>query len=357
MPARCQHVNLKMEGYIFMLKRRFIRIALLIMIIGAALSFVKLPYYITEPGEATELNPLIKVDGGYSEKGSFSLMTVKVGPANPITYLWAKVRPYHEILPEDNFKQKGESDEEYMKRQLQMMRDSQENAMIAAYKRAGKTVSYTSNGVYAMAVVDGMPAKGKINVGDKIKKVDGKTFQSAERFVRYIETKKAGDTVKVVIERDNKDATYDMKLKTFKDDPNRAGLGVSLITDRKVKVKPAVKMDIENIGGPSAGLMMSMEIYNQLTKQDETKGHHIAGTGTIDDEGKVGPIGGISQKIVAADRAGADIFFAPNEGGRKGSNYEEAVKTAKDINSDMKIVPVDTMDDAIEYLNKKVKSA
>ncbi|ASB89738.1 PDZ domain-containing protein [Bacillus sonorensis] len=340
-----------------MQKIRLIRIALLVIILGAALTFVKLPYYITEPGEATELNPLIKVEDGYPEKGSFSLMTVKVGPANPITYLWAKMRPYHEILPEDNFKQKGESDQEYMKRQLQMMRDSQENAMIAAYKRAGKKVSYTSNGVYAMAVVDGMPAKGKIEVGDQIKKVDGKTFQSAERLVRYIETKKAGDSVEVVIKRDKKEMSFGLKLKTFKEDPDRAGLGVSLITDRNVKVKPDVNMDIENIGGPSAGLMMSMEIYNQLTKEDETKGHHIAGTGTIDDEGKVGPIGGISQKIVAADRAGADIFFAPNEGGRKGSNYEEAVKTAKDIKSAMKIVPVDTMDDAIHYLEKKVKSA
>ena len=68
-----------------MLKKRIIRIALLLVIIVAALSFVKLPYYITEPGEATELNPLIKVDNGYPEKGSFSLMTVKVGPANPLT--------------------------------------------------------------------------------------------------------------------------------------------------------------------------------------------------------------------------------------------------------------------------------
>ncbi|MDA7025982.1 SepM family pheromone-processing serine protease [Bacillus sp. CLL-7-23] len=340
-----------------MQKRRFVRIALLIAIIGIVLSFVRLPVYITEPGEATELNPLIKVTDGYKEKGSFSLMTVKVGPANPFTYIWAKLRPYHEVLPEENFKQEGETDEEYMKRQLQMMRDSQENAMIAAYKRAGKKVSYTFNGVYVMSVVPGMPAEGKLKVGDKVKKVDGKTFQSAESLVRYIETKQADDMVKVVVERGKKEQTITMKLKTFKEEPNRAGLGISLITDRNVKVKPTVKVNIEDIGGPSAGLMMSMEIYNQLTKVDETKGHHIAGTGTIDEKGRVGPIGGISQKIVAADKAGADVFFAPNEGGKKGSNYEEAVKTAKDIKTNMKIVPVDHMDDAINYLEKKVKQS
>ncbi|MCY8454096.1 hypothetical protein MOC98_14685, partial [Bacillus spizizenii] len=71
----------------------------------------------------------------------------------------------------------------------------------------------------------------------------------------------------------------------------------------------------------------------------------------------VGPIGGIDQKVVAADKAGKDIFFAPNQSGASNSDYKNAVKTAKDIDSDMKIVPVDTMQDAIDYLNKlKAKS-
>jgi PDZ domain-containing protein len=98
--------------------------------------------------------------------------------------------------------------------------------------------------------------------------------------------------------------------------------------------------------------MFSLEIYNQLNKEDYTKGYQIAGTGTIDPDGTVGPIGGIEQKIVAADKAGAEIFFAPNVKGGKDSNYPAAVKTARDIHSKMKIVPVDTFDDAINYLNK-----
>ena len=131
-------------------------------------------------------------------------MTVKVGPANPLTYIWAKMRPYHEILPEENFKQEGESDQEYMKRQLQMMRDSQENAMIAAYKRAGKEVSYTFNGVYAMSVVSGMPAEGKIQVGDKIKKrTENRSGQ--RRASSATSSQKAGDRVKIVVERDKEE--------------------------------------------------------------------------------------------------------------------------------------------------------
>ena len=147
-----------------------------------------------------------------------------------------------------------------------------------------------------------------------------------------------------------------MTLKPFKEEPKRVGIGVSLFTDRHVKVSPSVKVDIENIGGPSAGLMMSLEIYNQLTKEDETHGYAIAGTGTIDADGTVGPIGGIDQKVVAADKAGKDIFFAPNDKGDPNSDYKNAVKTAKDIKSDMKIVPVDTMQDALNYLNKLKES-
>lgn len=72
---------------------------------------------------------------------------------------------------------------------------------------------------------------------------------------------------------------------------------------------PTVKVKTDEIGGPSAGLMFSLEIYNQLTSEDLTKGYQIAGTGTIDEKGAVGPIGGIEQKIVAADKAGAEIFL------------------------------------------------
>ncbi|APH35493.1 hypothetical protein BHE96_07885 [Bacillus subtilis] len=329
----------------------------IILILLIAVTFIKLPYYITQPGEASELRPLIKVDGGYPEKGSLSLMTVKVGPANPYTYLWAKVHPYEEIVPDESIKEEGESDSDYMKRQLQMMKSSQENAVIAAYQKAGKQVKYSFNGIYASSVVSDMPAKGKIEVGDKIISADGKTYESAEKLIDYISSKKAGGKVTFHIERDTKEKTVDIVLKSFPDDPKRAGIGVALYTDRNVKVKPDLHFSIENIGGPSAGLMMSLEIYNQLTKPDETKGYNIAGTGTIDVDGKVGPIGGIDQKVVAADKAGKDIFFAPNQNGAENSDYKNAVKTAKAIKSDMKIVPVDTMQDALDYLDQlKVKS-
>jgi Lon-like protease len=110
--------------------------------------------------------------------------------------------------------------------------------------------------------------------------------------------------------------------------------------------------------------MFSLEIYNQLTKDDITKGHSIAGTGTISENGEVGRIGGIEQKIIAADKAGAEYFLAPHENVTKEmnekypeleSNYIAAKRTAEDIGTDMKVIPVKTFDEALAFLQTLAK--
>src|SRR5690625_5386349 len=110
--------------------------------------------------------------------------------------------------------------------------------------------------------------------------------------------------------------------------------------------------DSGNIGGPSAGLMFSLEMYDQLTEEDITKGYKIAGTGEIDYEGNIHRIGGIDKKVVAAHRAGIDLFFAPSENGKSDSNYIVAKHTAESLDTDMEIIPVETFDDALEYLDE-----
>ena len=92
---------------------------------------------------------------------------------------------------------------------------------------------------------------------------------------------------------------------------------------------PEVDINTSEIGGPSAGLMFALEIYNQLIDEDITKGFSIAGTGTISPDGKVGPIGGIDQKVVAADKAGQRFSLRRMKMVKKKSNYEIAVKTAR----------------------------
>ncbi|MCL6570703.1 MAG: PDZ domain-containing protein [Bacillus sp. (in: Bacteria)] len=327
-------------------------LVILILIIGI---FYSLPYYVSKPGMAKELRPIIQVENGYKEEGNFMLTTVRMGRANIYSYLEAKIRKYEEIYPLDMILNKKETDEEYNARQLHMMAGSKQNAIEVAYRKAGLAIDYKFKGIYVVQVVPTMPAEGKLQAGDLISKVDGQQLSSAEKFIDFVGQKKAGDTITLTYLRNKKTDTVTLSLKPFKDDPKRVGIGISLVDDKEIIVNPKVKVKTDEIGGPSAGFMFSLEIYNQLTIDDLTKGYQIAGTGTIASDGSVGPIGGIEQKIVAADKAGAEIFLAPNELGIKNSNYRDAEKTAKDIKTKMKIVPIDTFDDAISYLEKLPK--
>jgi PDZ domain-containing protein len=226
------------------------------------------------------------------------------------------------------------------------------NAIEVAYQKAGLPVHYKYNGIYVLNVLPDMPANGKLQAGDRVFKVDGKQFSTSEKFISYIAEKKAGDEISLTFSRNKQTKNVKLKVQPFKEDPKKVGVGISLVDDKKIIVNPHVKVKTDEIGGPSAGLMFSLEIYNQLTKEDLTKGYQIAGTGTISPDGTVGPIGGIEQKIIAADKAGAEIFFAPNEKGIKHSNYNDAIKTAREIDTKMKIVPVDSFDEAVKYLEK-----
>ncbi|MFB7640161.1 SepM family pheromone-processing serine protease [Peribacillus butanolivorans] len=333
-------------------RKMYVRTFLVAAILLIASALYSLPYYVSKPGMAKELEPIIEVSGGDEAEGSFMLTTVRMGKANIYSYMLAKWSDYQEIYPETSIRSEDETDEEYNIRQLHLMDGSKNNAIKIAYEKAGKEVDYEYLGVYVLDVLKGMPAAKELKAGDQIIQVDNVKFKSAEEFMDYINGKKAGDEVDLVYKREETEKTAHLSLQSFKDDPSRVGIGISLDDNRRVITKPAITIDSEQIGGPSAGLMFSLEIYNQLTEGDLTKGYDIAGTGTMSDDGTVGPIGGIQQKIVAADKSGAEIFFAPNENGAAGSNYEDALVVAKDIETKMKIVPVDNFEDALDYLTK-----
>lgn len=321
-----------------------------VILIGAI--FYPLPYYVTEPGMATALKPLITVKNGYKEKGNFMLTTVRMGRANIYSYAEAKLSKFDEIYPLDEILDNSQTDDEYNIEQLYLMKDAKMTATEVAYRKAGLPVKFKYTGVYVLSVLPGMPAYGKLQAGDRIFKVDSRSFSSSAQFMKYVGTKKAGDTINFTIARNKVTKDVSMKVAPFKNAPKKVGIGIALADDKEIIVNPPVNVETDEIGGPSAGLMFTLEIYNQLTKGDLTKGYQIAGTGTISPDGTVGPIGGIQLKVIAADKAGAKIFFAPNEHGVKNSNYDDALKAAREIGTKMKIVPVDTFDEALAYLKK-----
>ncbi|WP_338469927.1 SepM family pheromone-processing serine protease [Niallia sp. XMNu-256] len=335
-----------------MKRKKRIRILILVVIILVAPCFYFMPFYISKPGMAKELEPIIEVEDGYTEEGSFMLTTVRMGRANIYSYLIAKFSPYQEIYPIDQIRSEDETEEEYMVRQLHLMDSSKINAIEVAYRKAGLPVNYEYKGVYVLHVVPGMPAEKKLEPADRIFEVDGNDFHTSSEFMDYISQKSTGEELVLTFERKSKVYQTSLKLDQFNDGENKGkvGIGIGLVDDKELIVEPHVTVNSKEIGGPSAGFMFSLEIYNQLMKEDLTKGYNIAGTGTISSNGEVGEIGGIHQKVIAADKAGAEIFLAPNQNGAKDSNYRVALKTAKDIKTDMKIIPVDNFDGAVSYL-------
>lgn len=332
---------------------------LIVGIVFLASLFIPTPYYLYQPGEAEELQPIISVENGHKiEKGDLMLLTVYSIPASNIYYLaYGALAPHTEIKKEEDVTQ-GLSDAEYERTLTHMMDTSQQNAIIAGLKAAGEKVTANFNGVFVSMILPNSNAKGILQVGDVIKGVDGHTLLSGEDLTGYLQkNKKKGDYVTLSYLRDGKPQTSKIQLvevpvsnQTTPGAPMKPGLGIVPDNDVTLNLPRKVTINAADIGGPSAGLMFSLEIYNQIVPGDLTKGYKIAGTGTIDSQGNVGQIGGIELKIIAAVKKGADIIFCPADIEQGDSNYHDILAAAKQNNIKVKIVPVKTMQDAINYL-------
>ncbi|GEK32658.1 SepM family pheromone-processing serine protease [Kurthia sibirica] len=319
-----------------------------------------LNYYIMSPGGAYNLDEYVKVEGADKpSKGSLSMMTVGMAKATPFTYVMAKFSDNRDILKEKDVRSPEESDADYNLRQLKLMTDSQFNAKYMAFKATGHPYKVKYNGVYVIYVVDKAAASKVLKAGDEVTAIDDKKIKKHLDLVDYLATKKKGDVVKLTFKRDGKQYTKKVTLSEIPGAKGKIGLGITFSDSKSINTDPKVTIDSEDIGGPSAGLMFTLEIIDQLTSGDLTKGHKIAGTGEMLEDGKVGRIGGIDKKVIAADDEGIEIFFAPKDDitpeMKKAipslkTNYEEASEEAKKLKTTMKIIPVETLEDALDYL-------
>lgn len=326
------------------------------IIIG--LNFIQTPYYFTVPGDAKVLSEVIEVEDGYNYEGSFMLTTIRMGRANPINYIWSTFSDRRELMHVDQVRPQGETDDQYQHRQMMLMSGSQETAVIVAYEAADEIAEFEYHGVLVTQVIEGMGADGVLESGDRIIGVGDQTVMEVQTMLEYLSEYDESDVVSVTFERVDEKRTEEIEIQAFPEEvgaePGAAGLGIAgPVTDRTLTTSRQVDIDASQIGGPSAGLMFSLEIYNQLTEQDVTRGLDIAGTGSINEDGSVGRIGGAGQKVHAAHESGADIFFAPYENGRDGSNYDEALQAAEDSGTEMEIVRVNHFDEALDFLNNR----
>ncbi|PIC58881.1 peptidase [Sporosarcina sp. P12(2017)] len=344
------------------MKMRKWAIAAVILLVVVVLALYPLDMYISRPGGAYDLAPLVEVVGGDTDDvGTFSLMTIAIGKATPVTYAWSKFSDKMKLMPATQVRRHGESDEEYGVRQIKLMADSKTHAISVAFDKAGLPINRKFTGVFVAGVLPAGASAGKLKVGDVIQSIDQQKLASTDAFIQEISGMSKGQNVHLQVERGERKVDVPVELKELPETDGRVGLGIEFEEQVKLETEPKVDIRTEEIGGPSAGLMFTLELMNRLVDVDLTKGYNIAGTGEMLEDGSVGRIGGIDFKIIAADREGIEIFFAPDdelpeEVKKKNpqllSNYDEAKATADKIGAKMKVVPVKTIDDALSYLEK-----
>jgi PDZ domain-containing protein len=321
----------------------------LVVLLSAVAALLPVPYVALEAGPVTNTlgsvgkTPLIRIDGRetYPVKGNLDLTTVHVlgGPGSQlglVTALRGWVDDGIAIVPEDTVYPPGESAEQAEKESAAEMRDSQENATTAALRELGIPVQTTT---VVQDVPADSPSKGKLESGDELVAVDGKEVAGGAQLRELITAHDPGDKVQVTVRRDGAERTE--TITTAKAEDGRAIVGIT--TRDKADYPFTVDISLEDVGGPSAGLMFALGIVDKLTPGSLTDGAHIAGTGTIDDAGQVGAIGGITQKMLGAKRAGATVFLAP------AGNCEEAKKTVPD---GLRLVKAGTLSSAVGSLEK-----
>ncbi|MGH2751298.1 MAG: YlbL family protein [Actinomycetota bacterium] len=299
-------------------------------------------FYALEPGPARDVEVLVEVSGDrtYSSDGSLFLTTVRVDTHVTVAdWFRAALDPARRIVSRDEVTG-GQSFEEQEEIQLQEMEISKEQARIVALTALDYPPP-SGGGARVVRVDEQAPAGGVLEEEDVITEVNGQTVETTCDASESIGRVQAGDEVDLTVRRDGEDEEINLTTAQNPEDPNKAYVGVYMENeDFEYDPGVEVRFDTENIGGPSAGLMFTLALYDQLTPEDLTDGRQIAGSGTIACGGEVGAIGGIEQKIAGAEAEGAEVFLAPS------GNYEQALGIAEDIT----VVEIANFQDALDYL-------
>lgn len=337
-------------------------ITITVLVTAAVLFLYPTNYFVKKPGEAYGAASYISVENkDEDDTGEFRFTTVAVMTATPFLYALGNILPHQEVVAREEIYQPEEDPEEYKTRQLELMDNSKFNAISVAFQQADLPYEIRFKGLNVLNVLTDSAADGKLQTGDTIVEFAGEVIKNTAQFVQLIDKMQKGEQVDIVVERDKELVTETVTLTEIPKSDGKIGLGITYTENQSIQTDPPVKMDTEDIGGPSAGLMFTLEILNQLLDEDITKGYVIAGTGTMNADGSVGRIGGVEKKVVAAHNAGAQYFLAPDDVIPKEAyeinpmlqtNYEQAVEAVKKIDTDMEVVAVQTIDDAIEFLRQ-----
>ncbi|NLA04255.1 MAG: PDZ domain-containing protein [Firmicutes bacterium] len=324
-------------------RSRLIKVFVILLGLFIVGLFIRTDYILVQPGAAQDLREMVTVEGAdQSDQGKFYLVTVAQKQAHLWSLVYGYLHPHIEVQSLSSVIPPDLEEQEYRELLEQWMRESKNTAQVIALRRAGYDVEIISEGVAVAEFLDDSPSKGILEKGDVITAIDGHKTQLAGEVVSAVQQRRVGAPVELTVRRNSEEMYLTVITAPHTDDPKLAALGVYISTLDWEPVLPIeIKMETGEIAGPSAGLMFVLEILNQLEPGDLSGGQLIAGTGTIDVGENIGPIGGVYQKVIAAERAGAAYFFVPEE------NYEEARSAVQQI----KLVPLKTLQEALDFLD------
>jgi PDZ domain-containing protein len=323
-------------------------------VIGA--SVVEVPYYGIAPGDARPIAPRIDIDGAqrFSSEGEVLFVTVSVPRLTALGAVVGWLDPDVDVVPERDILG-DQSPEENRETNLRLMGYSKDFATYVALEKLGYDVQVSDGGVVIDSLCmsfrsDGScqqeaPAATTLDEGDLITAIDNRPVNLAGDIAPALTGRAAGSTVTVTVRREDETEPLELPVVLTKaEDDGRTILGIIPNPSPPDTIKfdfPGVNVSIDSgaVGGPSAGLAFTLALIDELTPGDLTAGKKIAATGTINPNGTVGPIGGLPQKTVAVEREGAEVFLVPKA--------EVAEAEAKAAGTDLQVVGVETLDDAL----------
>jgi len=326
------------------IKKYFLIIIIIILIL---VNLITTPYHLVVPGQCVNLSQNITVEnGGKDAKGKFLLTSTTIIKANLLLYLYNFFDTNVDLKNYNKENLVNLNQKEYIDVMDKLMQESQMIAKIVALKKVGYLPEISGQGILVNKILDHSSAKDKLLPGDVIVKVNDQPINTREEFSKMVQSYISTQVIKITFLRNNH--TYSalipiIELPNTDNKIERLGIGI-YATNKDIKCKFPLKIEIflDKIKGPSAGLMIALEILNQLTENDLSNGLIIAGTGNLEIDGKIYEVDDIKQKIISAKKQKADIFLVPQ------NNYQEALK----FNQDIKIIPVIDFDDAIMKLIK-----
>lgn len=312
-------------------------------------SVIPSPYSIESPGPVVDTlgkvviegkeTPVVKVSGAktYPTDGRLNLLTVSISgspedPASWLSLVPALLDPSQRIAPRTDFYPEGVSDEDREVQNTVLMDASQTQAAAAAFRALGKPVGIVLG---IGGVSENGPSEGLLEEGDRIVSVSGEPVADFSELRAGIVAAGAGESIGLGIERDGEPMTVDVvpRIPEGADEPM---IGAVITTDYDLPAD--VDFTLSQIGGPSAGMVFALGVYDMLTPGDLLGGLSVSGTGTITDSGEVGAIGGLEQKLWAASRAGTDLMLVP---------VANCADLPERIPGDLAVAPVATFDEAL----------